>query len=153
MNSYDEKIEREQRAERLVAARKNAGFRGPQPVSDKFGWNINSYKAHESGRNGFNPTRAQEYAKAFGVSLDWLLFGTGEMLSGESVSVDLDEIRDHVRAVARDIVNASNGRIPYDPDDFASAFVDLLDYRIEEPGAADNDQQNVVKFQMRRIAP
>lgn len=73
-----EKREREERAARLLSARKAAGFPGPKAVADKFGWNINNYKAHESGRNGFGLSDAKNYARAFGVSLQWLNFGLGE---------------------------------------------------------------------------
>ena len=152
MLSYQEKIEREERAERLKKARQNAGFRGPQAVADQIGLNVNSYKAHESGRNGFNPTQAQEYATAFGVSAQWLLFGEGDMTAAPTnLSSAFDEMRIHIREVARDIVTASDGKIPYDPDDFAAAFLELIEYRIAEPEIGEGDQQNVVKFQMRRL--
>lgn len=69
--------ERRARAERLVTARKEAGYRGAQSTAEHFGWNVNSYKAHESGRNGFGITDAKKYAEAFDVSVDWLNFGDG----------------------------------------------------------------------------
>mgnify|MGYP000851157810 CR=1 FL=1 len=77
MKSDMERREREERAARLVEARKDAGFRGPQAVADRFGFNVNTYKAHEAGRNGFGIADAKEYAKAFKVSLNWLNFGIG----------------------------------------------------------------------------
>lgn len=72
-----EHFEKEERAKRLVEARKGAGFTGPKAVVDRFEWNINNYKAHESGRNGFGIVDAKRYAKAFGVNLKWLQFGIG----------------------------------------------------------------------------
>jgi SOS-response transcriptional repressor LexA len=77
MASEHERREREERAARLKEARKKAGFDGPKSVSDRLGVNVNSYKAHEQGRNGFGLSDAQEYAKAFKVSLQWLNFGIG----------------------------------------------------------------------------
>lgn len=71
------KQEREERAARLVDARKAAGYAGPKAVADAFGWNVNNYKAHEAGRNGFDLADAKAYARAFGVSLQWLAFGLG----------------------------------------------------------------------------
>ena len=75
-----EQFEREERAKRLVMARKNAGFAGPKAIVDRFGWNANVYKAHESGRNGFGIADAKKYARAFKVNLNWLQFGTGNAL-------------------------------------------------------------------------
>lgn len=72
-----ERREREERAERLVWARKRAGFAGPQAVADRFHFNVNNYKAHESGRNGFSASAGDEYAEAFGVSKKWLYLNIG----------------------------------------------------------------------------
>lgn len=72
-----ERREREDRAERLATARKQAGFPGPTAVADRLKISVNTYKAHEQGRNGFGTVDAQEYAKLFGVSLRWLAFGIG----------------------------------------------------------------------------
>jgi SOS-response transcriptional repressor LexA len=73
-----ERQEREERAERLVWSRKNAGFSGAVAACQKFKWNQNNYKAHEAGRNGFGIADAKKYAQAFGVSLNWLNFGVGK---------------------------------------------------------------------------
>lgn len=84
MIKTQENIEREKRAARLVKARKDAGYKGPTSVCDRFGWNINNYKAHEQGRNGFGLADAKAYAKAFGVSLAWLNNGVGESNSSNA---------------------------------------------------------------------
>ncbi len=72
-----ERIEREERAARLQWARKRAGFSGPQAVADRFHFNVNNYKAHESGRNGFSASISEAYATAFGVSNRWLYLNEG----------------------------------------------------------------------------
>lgn len=72
-----ERREREERAARLRQARKAAGLKGPKDVVAKHGFNENNYKAHESGRNGFSPALAEEYAEAFGVSKKWLYLNIG----------------------------------------------------------------------------
>lgn len=75
----DERAEREARAARLRRARQKSGLRGPVTAARKFGWNENTYKAHEQGRNGFGVADARRYARAFGVRLEWLLsLGDGE---------------------------------------------------------------------------
>ncbi len=75
MSSIREKNERKQRALRLREARKAAGYKGPKDVCTKFGWNIDTYKAHEQGRNGFGIADARNYASAFDISVTWLNFG------------------------------------------------------------------------------
>lgn len=78
MLKADEIFEKEARALRLTEARKAAGYSGPKAIADQFpDWNINSYKAHESGRNGFGIADAKKYARAFKVNLQWLQFGLG----------------------------------------------------------------------------
>lgn len=72
-----EQFERAERAKRLLEARKAAGYGGVKSASAAGGWNVNKYKAHESGRNGFGISDAKRYAKAYKVSLNWLFFGIG----------------------------------------------------------------------------
>jgi len=78
MKNYQELIEREKRAERLIEARKASGLGGVRKVSKAFGWNENTYKAHEQGRSSFGIVDARKYAKAFGVSAQWLFMGEGD---------------------------------------------------------------------------
>lgn len=79
MLKAQEQFEKEERAKRLVQARKAAGFRGPKAIAERFpDWNMNNYKAHESGRNGFGIADAKRYAKAYNVNPKWLQFGIGK---------------------------------------------------------------------------
>lgn len=78
MSKDQKRIEREARALRLVQARKDAGFTGPKDIDERLGWNVNNYKAHESARNGFDAVDGKRYAKAFKVSLRWLMLGEGD---------------------------------------------------------------------------
>ncbi|MDC7743425.1 MULTISPECIES: S24 family peptidase [Rhizobium] len=87
-----EQFEREERAKRLVMARKNAGFAGPKAIVDRLGWNANVYKAHESGRNGFGIADAKKYARAFKVNLNWLQFGTGNALDPDELPVSVADV-------------------------------------------------------------
>lgn len=77
MRVDQERHEREVRAGRLRKARVSAGFRGPTAVAEKLNINVNTYKAHENGRNGFGVSDARAYANLFGVSIKWLYFGIG----------------------------------------------------------------------------
>lgn len=79
MASDQEKFEREERANRLKAAREAAGLSGPKGVvaASEGAINENVYKAHEQGRNGFTVSDGRVYADLFGVSLIWLYLGIG----------------------------------------------------------------------------
>ncbi|WP_439273570.1 helix-turn-helix domain-containing protein [Pseudochrobactrum sp. HB0163] len=90
MTNNNEQREKERRAERLTLARIRADVGGAKAASDKFGWNVNNYKAHESGRNGFGIADAKKYAKAYNVSVSWLNFGIG---SPDDHFSDTDELK------------------------------------------------------------
>ena len=77
MLKLNEQIEKEARAERLKQARRAAGYTSAEKAAKRFLWNVNSYKAHESGRNGFGISDAKRYSHAFGVSTAWLQTGEG----------------------------------------------------------------------------
>jgi len=64
--------------DRLRAARKSAGFEDAVSASRRFGWNEVTYRAHENGARGFTKASAAEYARAFKVPVQWLIFGQGE---------------------------------------------------------------------------
>ena len=92
--STDERAERQARATRLVRARRHAGLRGAVSAARKFGWPVDTYKAHESGRNGFGIADARKYAAAFGVALGWLNFGSGTMEAMPADAAELHEPRE-----------------------------------------------------------
>lgn len=77
MKNWQENLEREKRAERLVEARKQSNLGGIRKVTKAFGWNENTYKAHEQARASFGLVDARKYAKAYNVSVQWLFMGTG----------------------------------------------------------------------------
>lgn len=80
MATDQEKFEKQERASRLKAARVAAGLSGPKGVYDASGGevDINLYKGHESGRNGFSVSEGRRYAELFGVPLTWLYLGIGD---------------------------------------------------------------------------
>lgn len=61
---------------RLKNARLKAGFRTAGEAADRFGWNDSTYRGHENAQNGYK-RMAPTYAKAFGVSAAYLMFGEG----------------------------------------------------------------------------
>ena len=71
--------------ERLKLARKTAGFSTATDAVSRFGWKKATYLAHENGSRGYPKARAEAYAKAFKISLAWLISGRGEMKDGKTV--------------------------------------------------------------------
>lgn len=63
--------------ERLAQARKEAGFTTARAAADAMGLNEITYAQHENGRRGFKRDAADQYARKFHVSLEWLLTGKG----------------------------------------------------------------------------
>ncbi|WP_075633818.1 S24 family peptidase [Xaviernesmea rhizosphaerae] len=85
-------FEKQGRAARLQEARKLAGFTSAVAASERFGWNPNSYKAHEAGRNDFVSGYIKEYAKAFKVSLNWLQHGIGLPTDDDAATVNVLDV-------------------------------------------------------------
>ena len=69
-------------AERLRFARGYAGHPTSAAAARRFGWSPVTLRAHERGQNDLRPEVAEEYARAFGVSPAWLLYGRGDMALG-----------------------------------------------------------------------
>lgn len=74
-------------AARLRAARKNSGYTNASEAAEVFGWKPSTYLGHENGSRGFKLDTAAEYARRFGVSVEWLMTGKGgrealEVLNG-----------------------------------------------------------------------
>jgi hypothetical protein len=61
--------------QRLMQARKRAGFTSASAAAKHFGWRVATYLAHENGQNRFKEPTAIEYGEAFNVSPAWLMFG------------------------------------------------------------------------------
>lgn len=70
---------RKEVSDRLAKARALAGYRNWREAADALGFEVLTYKAHETGVRGLRPDVAERYAAAFGVSVTWLLYGRGSM--------------------------------------------------------------------------
>ena len=78
--------------ERLRRARERAGFKSAANAAEHFGWNYRAYAAHESHQNRYR-NKAEVYAAAFNVSVDWLL--TGNSLGGKVETLAVTETPSH----------------------------------------------------------
>lgn len=66
----------QERAQRLISARRARGYRTAKDAASAFGWPYNSYIQHERGERGLIRMVAR-YARAYRVSPGWLLTGEG----------------------------------------------------------------------------
>lgn len=88
-------------SDRLIKARKHAGFDTAASAAEALDVKEPTYMGHENGSRGFK-SKAEQYARRFGVSLEWLLTGRGQMerrpahpdLRSEDVAAGFDGRRD-----------------------------------------------------------
>jgi DNA-binding XRE family transcriptional regulator len=108
MKHMDQSLDTEQAldlvTDRLRHARLRAGFNQRFAAADKFGWSYPDYVAHERGQVSLSLQLAKQYAKGFGVSVEWLLYGIGEIdrrdQPGRDVSIQ--ELREEVERLTRE---------------------------------------------------
>jgi transcriptional regulator with XRE-family HTH domain len=80
-------------ASRLKSSRIKKGFSSASEAARYFGWKPSSYIAHENGQNDMRALVAKTYASAFGVDLNWLIFGTGS----DTVVLQTETLGDLIR--------------------------------------------------------
>src|SRR5208282_347558 len=68
-------------AERLRSARIHAGFERATEAVRRFGWNYSRYMNYENGERAIPPKQAILFASAFGVTVDYIYFGKGDILN------------------------------------------------------------------------
>lgn len=73
--------------ERLRKARETADFKTATDAAKRFHWKEPTYLGHENGSRGFPTKKAKLYAKAFKISLEWLVSGVGLMRAGATVQL------------------------------------------------------------------
>lgn len=67
----------ETEVDRLRLARVGAGFISAAAAIRRFGWVKSTTYCHENGLRGLTRHEAKKYARAYSVSIDWLLTGEG----------------------------------------------------------------------------
>src|SRR4051812_43982691 len=66
--------------ERLVAARKQAGYETAVEGAEAVGVPYGTYSGHENGSSGFRADKGEIYARKYKVRFEWLMRGTGPMV-------------------------------------------------------------------------
>ncbi|WP_162164357.1 LexA family transcriptional regulator [Roseivivax isoporae] len=81
----------EEMHERLRRARLDAGIASAHEAAERLGVKYPTYAGHENGSRSFGRDAAQRYARVFGVAVEWLLFGSGEVKRVENGDPAPDE--------------------------------------------------------------
>lgn len=66
------------KADRLRQARIDAGYSSASEAARAFGFKIPTLTSHENDTRDFDDKTARQYARAFRVSVEWLVFGRGD---------------------------------------------------------------------------
>jgi hypothetical protein len=113
-------IMRKNMSDRLKEARIGAGFETATEAAARCNVGLASYIHHENGTRGIPSDKAKTYAKAFKVSVEWLLYGTGQ---NEKLAPDFNTgvpIRYKVQAGVweeiDEMANEPYGLAPFIPD-------------------------------------
>lgn len=62
-------------SDRLITARKNAGYRSAREAAERLEWTYSTYASHENGSRIPKLHVIRKYARAFNVSPQWILNG------------------------------------------------------------------------------
>jgi hypothetical protein len=66
-------------SDRLLLARKNAGYPNARSAAIALGVPYPTYAGHENGQSGFKADKGELYARRFKVDFEWLMRGKGTM--------------------------------------------------------------------------
>lgn len=130
MSKEQDRIEREQAAERLRQARERKGFKKATTAANNFGWPVETYKAHDSGRNGFSTADARKYARAYACNLEWLVLGTGDPFDVRQLAIQKfeDEAEEELVGEKIDYLNDRIKQVPVNSlPEALDAFGNYLD--------------------------
>lgn len=79
----------ESRADRLRAARKDAGYASVKDACAAFGYTYATYAAHENGSRDYDFQTAERYSKAYNVDVTWLMTGKTPNKSERAEVIDI----------------------------------------------------------------
>lgn len=114
-------------ADRLVAARRAAGFQTAAAAARHLGWTVSTVHGHENGQNNPGSGLAKAYGLAYGADPYWILTGRASAFSGPSTRGEpvagRKEEPDAVRMLAGMPRPRPRGVIPSAPTDAKSGSV------------------------------
>lgn len=95
---------------RLRWAREEQGFTSSRSAAQAFGWNENTYKAHEQGERGSEGLKKdaiERYTRAFKINAEWLMLGKGPAIANKTES-EWKALSPEERAKALRLVKAAS---------------------------------------------
>lgn len=107
---------------------------------------------YERGENAPTAPVLAMYHERYGVDINWLLTGKGDMLVGSGTrigSATLLDIRKYVRAVIMAFCEKLPSEAP--PDQAADQVVETLDYLLTRDKISDDAIAEVVRFGAERL--
>lgn len=110
--------------ERLVAARKHAGYETARDAAEALGIAYPTYAGHENGSSGFRSDKGELYARRFKVRFEWLMRGIGPM-------VDLAAKHQEILTIFDSL-----------PPDLQDSYADILRKLAEPYRSKEPDQQD-----------
>jgi Peptidase S24-like len=96
-------------SQRLRERRKDLGYKTATDAARRHGWNISTYRSHENDSRGTGIPKwaAEDYAKTYKVSLDWLMTGVERRSLPLEKNLQLGLAVRHVPLLTWDIINAA----------------------------------------------
>lgn len=101
----------EKQSDRLRKVRIQKGFSTSSDAARAYGWNQNTYISHENGNRGLSPKSAERYARAYGVSVGWLLTGENppKWLNDNEIPSELKPVRQIPRLTMNELAPLQEG--------------------------------------------
>lgn len=78
--------------QRLLEARRQAGYVTATEAAEAHGWTVPTYLAHENGSRGVSMAKAKLYARAYRIPLEWLITGRGSAPEGDGSASDRAQV-------------------------------------------------------------
>ncbi len=100
--------------ERLIEARKTAGFDTAKAGSDRLGLNYRTYIQYESGERQISKNAAPVICSGFRVNHDWLMYNKGKMRGAPDSDVEMLEVVGEVQAGGQVIIDQSSTQFSHE---------------------------------------
>lgn len=127
-------------AERLRLARIAAGYDTARDAAKAMGVSDSSYTQHENGIRGFPKDKAQQYARFFKTTPEWLIYGRGK---GDPLDPSIDELEAMVRDALSEVLTLDT-RIADLPRIVAPSLHEQLErFRVDRAALHGSDQGTV----------
>lgn len=136
---------------RLRDVRRRNGDPDRSEFAEKLGISVTALATYERGEREPSVSVLAGYRKNFGVNVDWLITGHGEMLIGADTQIENTSLAD-VRKYVWNIANSFWKKLPRKtpPEQAADQFLEMFDYLLSRPTVSDEAASEVIEFSVER---